>query len=84
MTVLDQAKKIVSGPRKKSYGPPQESLSKIASLWSTYLGQEIGGEDVCMLMTLLKVARFQKGKDEDSLVDIAGYASIAGLFQGDN
>lgn len=56
----------------------EDSFDEIAALWSVYLGHPIIGEDVAMMMILLKVARVMKCVSiDDSLVDIAGYAACA-------
>lgn len=85
-SILDEAKKIVHGARQKGYGGPKESFGRIAAMWSAYLGTEVTDQDVAMMMVLLKVSRARNGisKDgvpqEDSLVDIAGYAACAELI----
>ena len=56
----------------------EDSFSEIAALWSVYLHHPVTGEDVAMMMILLKVARVMKCVSiDDSLVDIAGYAACA-------
>lgn len=74
--VLEQAIEIINGERLGTYGPPAKKFKQIAQMWSTYLGIEVKSEDVAMLMILLKVCRFSKEHDEDSLVDIAGYTGL--------
>lgn len=92
-TVLQEAERIINGQRRKDYGGPLESFTRIAELWSAYLNNcpnlntesatvELDHDDVAMLMILLKVARYSAGgKDRDSLVDIAGYAGCMDLIQ---
>jgi len=73
---LDEAKEIVHGDREKSYGTPENNFSRIALLWSDYIGYPISAVDVAMMMVLLKTARIRSGMaTEDSFVDIAGYAA---------
>ena len=56
----------------------EDSFDEIAALWSVYLHRPLIGEDVAMMMILLKVARVMKCVSiDDSLVDIAGYAACA-------
>lgn len=56
----------------------EDSFDEIAALWSVYLHHPVTGEDVAMMMILLKVARVMKRMSiDDSLVDIAGYAACA-------
>lgn len=75
--VLDTAKTILSGDRRESYGSPQESFARIATLWSAYLGYAISSHDVAMLMILLKIARQKNKHKDDNLVDMCGYAALA-------
>ena len=78
--VLDTAKKVVSGPRRKAYGDAEESFTRIAALWNSYLDLELTAHDVSMMMILLKVSREKANHGEDNLVDIAGYAALANIL----
>ena len=82
--VLESALSITSGERLDEYGGPSESFSKIAGLWSEYLGVHVASEDVALMMTLMKVARHRRGTvvKFDTLVDIAGYARCASVISG--
>lgn len=74
--LLDHCKDIVLKHRQSQYGTPEDNFGRIAAYWSTYLGVEIKLSDVAMMMVLLKVARGQhKSNNEDTWVDIAGYAA---------
>jgi len=82
--VLDKAEKAVY-ERPDSYGAPEDSFDKIASMWGGYLGVEITADDVANMMVLLKVARNAEGEyHEDNWVDIAGYAECGARVQGDD
>lgn len=74
---LDNAKRIVTGRRDDEYGGPEDNFSRIAALWSAYLGTDIGAEDVAIMMVLLKISRLAAScyESTDSWVDIAGYAA---------
>lgn len=74
---LDNAKRIVTGKRDDEYGGPEDNFSRIAALWSAYLGTDVGAEDVAIMMVLLKISRLAASFYEsmDSWVDIAGYAA---------
>ena len=74
---LEKAYKCVASQREQDYGRPEDSLGRIAALWTAYYGSKFSPVDVAMMMALLKVARI-KGRHatEDSFVDIAGYAAI--------
>ena len=86
MTILDEAARIVTGQRREDYGGVRESFSRIADMWTAYLGVQVGPQDVSMMMVLLKVARARAGinansePQHDSLVDIAGYAACSEML----
>ena len=75
--MLEEAKRIVCGDRDRQYGGPENTFGEIAALWGKYLGEDIGSEDVAIMMILMKVARLKTSEYEsrDSWVDIAGYAA---------
>lgn len=77
--VLEQAQKIITGPRAREYGDARESFSRIAWLWSGYLNHFISPADVAAMMTLLKLTRMKYSDymDEDSFVDACGYIALA-------
>lgn len=77
--ILDTAEHIISHDREREYGAPDKSFKTIAMLWTSYLGVQISPHDVAMMMMLLKVSRAKNGMPkEDTYVDIAGYAALAG------
>ncbi len=73
-TILQEAEMLVSGQRQKDYGPPIESFSNIAQMWSAILRTDVRYADVALCMIALKVCRYRNKPTRDSLVDIAGYA----------
>lgn len=82
--ILEEAKKTVTKERVSDYGTPEESLTKIAQLWSVYLNKTLTPVDAATMMILLKVARTMGGSDKiDNMVDIAGYAACAGELMSD-
>lgn len=91
--VLERAKECVCGQREQDYGKPEDNFQVIGRYWETYLrgqcvedgaGVCITGEDVAIMMALLKIGRLTtRGADatedtEDTFVDLAGYAACAG------
>ena len=80
--LLVKAAEVISGPRREDYGDPEESFGRIARLWSAYLNVELQPSDVALLMALLKISRAATSLDEDSLVDLAGYAALAPQVDG--
>ena len=74
-SILEEAQRLIHGPRNKNYGHPRDNFRDIAALWSGYLGKEVSDIDVANLMILMKVARVKgTGYHRDSFTDIAGYA----------
>lgn len=80
--ILQEALKIVDGPRNENYGEPEDSFKLIAQFWNNYL-EDMGnivslkGHDVAVMLILLKIARLSKscGGHIDSWIDVAGYAA---------
>ena len=77
-SLLDEAKKTITGERQDQYGAPEDSFDRIARYWSVYLARSISSLDVAHLMALMKLARAQgQGFKRDNYLDLAGYAAIA-------
>jgi hypothetical protein len=75
---LRTAEKLINQERRAEYGDPKENFDRIAKMWSAYLGFEICGADVAVMMVLLKVSRI-KGSPEkqDTYDDMTGYSALA-------
>ncbi len=55
---LDEAEKLINGPRAKEYGPAKFNHERIAKIWSVILARDVTAQEVvaCMVMGhLLKV-----------------------------
>jgi hypothetical protein len=80
-TILEEAQKIVDGPRQASYGDPVINHNRTAMMWSAYLAGKIekplNARDVCNMMVLLKMSREAHAPTRDNLVDAAGWARNA-------
>ena len=77
--LIKQADELINGDRHQNYGDASENFSRIASLWSSYLGHEIKIHDVGILMALLKISRISYDQTaKDSYVDAIGYVALAG------
>ena len=70
--------------REDQHGNPEDTFSCIADLWEMYLCHKYGidlclqPEDVGVMMTLFKIARFAKGKhSDDNAIDGAAYFALA-------
>lgn len=93
--ILQAADKIINGQRQQDYGNPEDAFLNIAALWEAYLNN-IGYKhiefdhpvcitelDVAHMMIMMKIARGIGGVGtDDTFVDMAGYAAIAGELSG--
>ena len=75
-TVAVDAIRLVDEDRNDSYGPPEENLSRIAEMWSGYLGHRVSKEDVALMMVLVKISRSKAGYSRDNAVDGVAYFLI--------
>lgn len=86
---LLKAHKTINEDRQDQYGNPEDNFNLIAEFWNIYLDGKYPnvfplmiGQDVAMMMSLLKVARIATGKyHPDNYVDIYGYAALADGMQ---
>jgi hypothetical protein len=79
--ILDTAKTLINGDRAKEYGDAYLNHARIAALWTTYIRSktdDLNPVDVAMMLVLMKVARTIETPKDDSFIDIAGYAALAG------
>ena len=78
-SVLDTAKQYVTKDRDATHGNMEDNFITIAELWTAYLNHYIAGEDVAVMMALLKIARLKSNKDNsDNWVDACGYLACGG------
>lgn len=81
--ILREAGDVISGARQETYGDAGASFSRIADMWSAYLGLRVSAADVAALMVLMKVSRSKGKPHKDNWVDICGYAALAGEMEGE-
>lgn len=87
-TLMDEAKAIVSGARRSTYGTPERNFDRIALFWNAYFAAtgrdvELTAADVSPLMRLMKEARLCESPDHrDSFVDIIGYTLTGAEVNG--
>ena len=80
--ILEEAQGLIYGDREDQYGHPAINLGNIAEQWSLYMRQRhhvkvnLSGEDVCWMMTQIKMCRDYSGQKRDSIVDAAGYIGL--------
>jgi len=76
--ILQEAARLTAKDRQNIYGDPRNNHVRIADLWTTYLEHQITPQQVAICMALVKIARLMETETEDSFVDLAAYAAIAG------
>lgn len=81
---LDEAERLINGPRSKEYGPARGNHERIAQIWGVLLGRTITPEEVVACMIGVKLARLAEStKHEDSWIDIIGYSALGGEISND-
>jgi hypothetical protein len=79
-TILEEAARIVDGPRQANYGHPREDFTRTAGLLTALFrhklknGESFRAEDVPLIMMCVKISRHVHQRNRDNMVDIAGYA----------
>lgn len=87
--VLEEAKRLITGDRNKSYGDPMSNFSNTADLWNVQFGHKLKdsemftASDVAQAMMQLKMARMIAGPKRDHWVDVAGYAGCGAECEQD-
>lgn len=87
-SILDTAREITSGARRRDYDAALPNHERIADLWNAYLQSRseptspVTPLDAAHMMILLKLARACKTPTRDTYVDIAGYARCAAEIAG--
>ncbi len=89
-TVIQEAVRVINGPRRKAYGSAKESFGAVAEAWTAYLRmasdnpamKPLTGADVCQLMIILKAMRHAVGHGRDDLVDQIGYSALSAIVEG--
>ena len=77
--ILEDAGALINGAREASYGPPAENFERIASGWRVILGADVTPSQVALCLAWLKTARLVNSPShEDSFIDMAAYAALAG------
>lgn len=76
-SLLHRAQALIDGTRQQEYGDAEVNFTRIAELWSAFLGVNITPKDVPVMMALLKLAREKNSPKEDNLLDAAGYIGLA-------
>ena len=75
--LASEAMSLMMGDRMATHGNPKDTLTRIAAMWSGYLGIEISPQDCAQMMVLLKVARSRHTYDRDHYLDAVAYTLLA-------
>jgi len=75
-TIAVDALRLVDEDRQEKYGNYDENLSRIAEMWSGFLGTDISAMDVALMMVLVKISRSKAGYARDNAVDGVAYFLI--------
>jgi hypothetical protein len=76
--ILQEAINLTNGDRLDAHGEPLANHQRIADIWTVILGVEITPAQVALCMVGMKLARLAHKYNNDSFVDLAAYAAIAG------
>jgi hypothetical protein len=72
-TVLEEAQRLITGDRNKSYDHPLDNFNRIAKGWEVIFGTDVTEEQVGLAMAWVKICREVHQQKRDNLVDGAGY-----------
>jgi hypothetical protein len=79
-SLLDKAKALINGDRKRDYGCAREDSGRIALMWSAIFGVSVSPTQVPLAMICVKISRHLHRPKADNVTDIAGYAGLLELF----
>lgn len=85
-SILEEAQRLVHGPRQKDYKHPIYDYTATGRMWAAVLSKHLGVhiEDIdpricCLMMCCVKISREAGVHKRDNNVDLAGYAECAQL-----
>ena len=81
LTILDEARNLVTGSRQSDYGTPFENYRNVAAMWSVIAKVSLTPEQCCLMMAALKICRELNKSKRDNLVDGAGYFYMIDLIR---
>lgn len=87
--LLQEAEKLITGDRNKTYGTPTQNFQNIADLWNVQFGHllkdgvKLNGAHVAQALCHVKLARMVAQPKRDNFVDLAGYAACGWEAQAD-
>lgn len=83
MSVLTEAMEVVA-ERDGQYGDARLNAEVWATIFSAATGLNVHPHHLPAAMIAVKLARLTEGFHRDSWVDIAGYARVAEMIEGDS
>jgi hypothetical protein len=79
-SILEEAQRLVHGPRQHDYSHPFEDYTRTGRLWGAILGiPDIDPRICCLMMAAVKISREVHRPKRDNRVDGAGYFECADL-----
>lgn len=76
-TLAGEALDTMRGPRMTTHGDPQDTLARVAQMWTGFLGVDIHPTDVAQMMVMVKQARSRANYDRDHYLDAIAYLLLA-------
>lgn len=77
--ILDEAKRLTTGDRNRTYGPPGAQHQHAAEILSAITGREFTAEDMVLAMIAIKLSRLAVSPGHaDTYLDLAAYSAILG------
>jgi hypothetical protein len=81
-SILQEAQRLVHGPRQESYGHPFSDFSRTGRIWGAILGvPDIPPDKVALCLIGVKISREVNAPKRDNRVDTAGYAEALDLVR---
>lgn len=72
-SILQEAERLINGPRQADYGHPYHDFSRTAKMWSAVLGIDVTPQQTALCMVCVKISRECNRPQRDNCVDGAGY-----------
>ena len=81
-SILQEAQRLVHGPRQGAYGHPFEDFTRTGRIWGAILGiPDVPPDKVALCLVGVKISREVNAPKRDNRVDMAGYAEALDLVR---
>jgi hypothetical protein len=88
MNILQEADKIINGPRRQSYGPVSESFKRLSLAFTAVLlhklKEPVTEPEAILILEMLKVCREAHAHHRDNGVDGCGYWALLDKWHEEN